>query len=89
MLKQILEELSRGSSFSRTELARSIGVSEGLLAQMLHDLTQKGYLEPVSTACATSGCPTCPLARMCATRQPATIWLLTEKGKAAAHQGCG
>ena len=89
MLKQILEELSRGRSLSQTDLARTIGVSDGLLAQMLQDLAQKGYLEPVSAACTTNGCSACPLARACTTQDPPTIWLLTEKGRAAAHRQCG
>ena len=79
MLRELLQLIAEGGTRTRTELARELGVSEGLVEQMLEDLARMGYLKPVEGDCA-SQCTDCPLARTCAVGTPARIWALTEKG---------
>jgi Mn-dependent DtxR family transcriptional regulator len=57
VLKRVLQEMFTGNVHSRADLARRLGVSEGLLTQMMEDLGRKGYLKPISTALeCSSGC---------------------------------
>ncbi|HIC92750.1 MAG TPA: winged helix-turn-helix transcriptional regulator [Anaerolineae bacterium] len=79
MLKELLQLVARGGTRTRAELARELGVSEGLVEQMLEDLARMGYLKPVEGGCA-SQCAACPLARTCAAGTPTRVWALTEKG---------
>ena len=87
MLKELLRLVAQGDVRTRVELARKLGVSEGLVEQMLEDLARMGYLKPVEGDCA-SQCTGCPLARTCAVGTPARIWALTEKGQKAAESKC-
>jgi len=79
MLRELLRLMAQGGVRTRAELARELGVSEGLVEQMLEDLARMGYLKPVEGSCA-SQCTACPLAKTCAAGTPARIWALTEKG---------
>ena len=75
----MLELVAEGGVHSHTDLARELGVSEGLLAQMLRDLEQMGYLKQVSTECGAH-CTGCPMSSECAVGRPGRVWALTEKG---------
>ena len=87
MLRKLTKILAEGQAHSQAKLARQLGVSEGLLTQMLEDLARRGYLEAVSLGSA-GGCASCPLARRCTLtqKQPVKIWVLTEKGLKAAEK---
>ena len=87
MLRELLQLIAEGGTRTRTELARELGVSEGLVEQMLEDLARMGYLTPMEGRCI-SQCTDCPLARTCAVGTPARIWALTEKGQKAAESKC-
>ena len=87
MLRELIGVIAEGQAHSQVELARRLGVSEGLVEQMLEDLARMGYLKPVEGDCA-SQCTGCPLARTCAVGTPARIWALTEKGQKAAESKC-
>jgi len=84
-LQRLLELVAEGSVHSYVDLARELGVSEGLLGQMIKDLAQRGYLQPVAGSCQ-SRCATCSLAETCAIGGPGRVWALTVKGVLAA--GC-
>jgi len=79
MLRELLQLIAEGGTRTRTELARELGVSEGLVEQMLEDLARMGYLRPVAGGC-DAHCAACPLAKTCAVGTPTRIWALTEKG---------
>ncbi len=69
------------------EVARQMGVSEALLAEMADALVRRGYLVPVSAGCGSaSACAGCAIEPMCGTgsRPPARILALTEQGRRAA-----
>jgi len=88
MLRELIKTIAEGQAHSRTELAKRLGVSEGLVERMLEDLARMGYLEPIA-GCADQ-CVACPLARMCIVGRPRRAWVLTEKGQRAAGEGqCG
>jgi hypothetical protein len=85
MLKKILQEMSTGNVYSRADLARRLGVSEGLLAQMMEDLARKGYLAPLTAALDCGGCSRCNGRKVCngCGSSEATMpkgWALTAKG---------
>jgi hypothetical protein len=83
VLDLLLKAIGEGGAHSQSELARSMGVGEDLLAQMVEDLVRMGYLEPVGGEC-TSGCKDCPMGDLCAVGGQGKVWTLTEKGRRAA-----
>ena len=80
MLKKLLRLIAEGGTRTRAELARELEVSEGLVKQMLEDLTRMGYLQPIAGGCDAC-CAACPLAKTCAVGTPARVWTLTERGR--------
>jgi len=93
MLESLLSALAAGGLHTPRQLARRLGVTEGLVEQMLADLTRMGYLrsvaspgchmasEPVATSAqGRADCPGCPLGGACAVTTPGgQMWALTEK----------
>ena len=79
MLMRLLALVAEDGVHSYATLAEQLGVSTGLLEQMLEDLARMGYLEPIA-GCADQ-CAACPLARMCIVGHPRRAWVLTEKGR--------
>ncbi len=80
MLQRLLELVTEGGVHSYAGLARELGVSQGLLGQMIEDLARRGYLRPVASDCE-SQCTGCSLAETCAVGGPTRVWALTEKGQ--------
>jgi len=78
MLRKLLRLVAEGGVRTRADLSRELGVSQGLLGQMIEDLARRGYLRPVAGSCE-SQCTGCPLAKTCAVGGPARVWALTEK----------
>lgn len=88
MLQRMLSILQAGEAKSLPEMAHAMQLSQGMVLQILQDLTRKGYLLEVSADCAApesgdrrGGCADCPAHRGCGVniRQ----WFLTEKGQTA------
>jgi len=79
MLTELLRRVAQGGAHSTAALARELGVSRALLAHMIDDLVQMGYLRLVSGGCK-GGCDGCPLADGCAVGGPDGMWALTDKG---------
>jgi len=80
MLMRLLSLFAEVGVHSYATLAEQLGVSTGLLEQMLRDLARMGYIAPVGGACDTSQCHHCPLGGSCATDTQNNVWVLTEKG---------
>ena len=85
MLRKLITAIAEGQARSLGELAKQLGVSVGLVEQMLEDLVRQGYLRLTSMECA-SGCAGCPSATTCNLTQPVKTWVLTEKGHEAAKR---
>ncbi len=87
MLERLLDLLAMGGVHTPGELAACLGVSDGLLDQMLTDLSRMGYLRQVgdetcapSPVAASSRCGGCSLAGACAAGQSGgRVWALTGK----------
>jgi hypothetical protein len=86
MLMRLLRLVAEGGVHSYTTLVGQLGVSTGLLEQMLQDLSRMGYVAPVGGACDTSQCRHCPLGGSCATDTQCNVWALTAKGAQAARK---
>jgi len=80
VLAELLRKVARGGLRSTAALACELDVSEGLLAQMIHDLARLGCLQPVGDGCG-SRCDACPAAGGCLVDGPSGLWALTEKGR--------
>jgi len=92
MLMRLLQLVAEGGVHSYATLTRQLGVSTGLLEQMLQALVRMGYIAPVGGACDTSQCHHCPLGGSCATDTQGNVWVLTAKGVQATedkHRGTG
>ena len=86
MLEQLLSLLIEGGTHTPAQLARQLGVSEGLLEPMLADLGRLGYLRraPDLTCQAPPGgpapCAGCSMGSTCAVGGPGgQLWALTDK----------
>ncbi len=87
MLERLLDLLAIGGVYTPGELAACLGVSDGLLDQMLTDLSRMGYLRQVgemacapSPAPASSSCGGCALVGTCAVgKSGGRVWALTGK----------
>jgi hypothetical protein len=91
MLKKVLQEMFKGNVHSRADLARRLGISEGLLSQMMEDLARKGYLAALETPTDCSRCSGCGGSKACngCGSSEATVfkgWALTTKGLEAAKR---
>jgi hypothetical protein len=82
MLVQLLQLMAAGQgSTAIPELAERLGVSAGLVEQMIEQLVHLGYLESVELGCGESACRGCPQAGACATQIRARLWIVTERGR--------
>jgi hypothetical protein len=86
VLERLLSLLAGGGAHAPAQLARQLGVSEGLLELMLADLTRMGYLRRVAGfACQAlpdgpAPCAGCPLGGVCGVGGPGgQLWALTDK----------
>ena len=87
MLERLLDLLASGGVHTPGELAACLGVSGGLLDQMLTDLSRMGYLRQVgdiacapSPAAPSSRCGGCSLVGACAVgKSGGRVWALTGK----------
>lgn len=77
----LLHMVDQKGMCSSAELARELGVHEGLLRRMLMTLMEGGYLQRVTGECAQK-CSSCPLQAICLAPDSA-IWVVTEKGRRA------
>ena len=86
---RLLQLLSAGGIRSTSELAKKLGVSEGLVTMMAEDLMRRGYLVPLSGdgECGAGGraaCAGCSLAAACSVptaRDRLPLLALTPRGR--------
>jgi hypothetical protein len=83
MLEQLLGALAEGGVHGHSDLARNLGVGEGLVQQMVEDLVRMGYLEPLGRACCEK-CTECSSVDGCVGGAQDQAWILTRKGSLAA-----
>ena len=65
MLRQILDRLRAGGTWTVEELARDLGTSVPLVETALEDLARRGYLVPAAGSCSSGGCAACGAAGSC------------------------
>lgn len=85
----MLRMLGDGGIHSTAELARRLGVSEGLVVAMMDDLGRRGYLAAVNTSCETA-CAGCGTQATCALPDAPSnaprLFALTAKGRRASQK---
>ena len=81
MLMQLLALIGRGGVQRPADLAAELGVSPGLLEQMLADLEWMGYLSRIGGGCSIASCSHCSLACVRPAGGSGRIWTLTAKGR--------
>ena len=79
MLERLLGALAEGGAYSYGDLAKTLGVGEGLVHQMVEDLVRMGYLRPLRQSCEEE-CGGCSRAAACTVGGQGHAWALTEKG---------
>lgn len=81
---RLLRLLSGGGIRSTSELARKLGVSDGMVTMMAEDLMRRGYLVALSGGECSSGCAGCGLAVACSiptARDRLPLLALTPRGR--------
>lgn len=91
MLRKVLQAMSTGDVHSHADLARRLGISEGLLSQMMEELARKGYLAALDTSLDCDGCGGCGGGKACSgcafgETNALKGWALTAKGREAAER---
>jgi len=95
MLTQLLTRLADGNTPRLAELSRALGVSQGLVSQMLLELEAKGYIARSAgvggSACAgcKGGCAGCGGGDLESRLGLEQSWQLTDKGQRRAMRGQG
>ena len=80
MLMDLLTLVGRGGVQRPADLAAALGVSTGLLEQMLVDLTRMGYLARVGDECGPAACARCSAGCTSAAGAGSPMWMLTASG---------
>ena len=84
MLKELLSHLATDRSWRLAELSQRLGVSEGMVEQLLWELESRGYIERHAAneqgeCCAPKHCAACTACGP--SDAAAVVWTLTEKGR--------
>ena len=82
MLERLLGTLVQGGTVSYDDLARTLGVDQELVEQMVEHLATLGYLMPAVESCGEK-CGACSLEQSCLKGGVDHTWTLTEKGRRA------
>jgi hypothetical protein len=75
MLRQILERVRKGGTWTVADLAAELDTTAELVEAVLEELARHGYLKPVGAACSGS-CTFCPLSSGCVRGAGERIWTL-------------
>ena len=73
MLRQIMDRIAQGGSWSVEDLARELGTTPRLVTAMLEDLARRGYLKPVGAACS-GACASCTMSVGCIKGTFEQVW---------------
>ena len=76
MLKQILDCLADGRSWTVETLAGELGTTPEMVTAMLDQLVRQGYLKPVGGACSGE-CASCSMAQGCIKGMGSRLWTLS------------
>jgi len=80
MFEVLLRIIAAKGTACSADLTRILGVSHGLLDDMLEELTREGYLKAVTGGCSVA-CGRCPMHKACLYRRQARIWMLSPRGE--------
>lgn len=85
MLEKLLGLVTAGDVQSSAHLSRELQVGEGLVCDMLRELTRMGYLQPITGDCwaCHRGCSSFGA---CTDVRVGRVWALTEKGRQASRK---
>lgn len=77
MLRQIMDRIAQGGSWSVEDLARELHTTPQLVTAMLEDLARRGYLKPVGAACGDA-CASCTVAGGCIKGAFERVWTVNQ-----------
>ena len=82
MLLRLLRLISDAKGVATTrEMALKLGVTEGLMKQMIDQAVAMGYLAPLRPDCSEAPCHACQERCSCLLVGSARLWSLTDKGE--------
>lgn len=76
MLRQILDRVSEGGTWSVAALADELDTTPQLVEAALDELARRGYLKPVGMACSET-CASCSLGSGCVGSPGKRVWSVT------------
>lgn len=83
MLLEILKEVNNRNAYSKSQLARKVNISEGVIEHLLMQLKEKGYIKEENIN--NNECSSCPsYNKGCSkalSEKPINVLTITEKGK--------
>jgi DNA-binding MarR family transcriptional regulator len=75
MLKQILQRIADGGTWTVETLARELNATPELVTAMVEQLVRQGYLKPAGSACDRR-CASCSIAQACVKGMGDRVWTL-------------
>ena len=76
MLKQIVQHIADGGTWTVEALANDLGTTPELVTAMIEQLVRQGYLNPAGSACDRA-CASCSMAQGCIRGMGSRIWTTT------------
>ena len=83
VLIDLLKRIAKGRLYNPADLSAALDTTPDLLDQMLGDLVQMGYLDPVAAVCNPASCSSCKGCCAASSGSTGRILVLTEKGQRA------
>lgn len=80
MLEEILRLVVTRRGVDAALIADALDLSPALVVDAVEELTRRGYLQAIDTACPRP-CAGCPLRVACLSGSPPRVWSITDKGR--------
>jgi len=81
VLEDVLREIDQHHGFSKSQISKSLDISEGMLNDLINQLIRMDYLNEIESSidCDTP-CTSCPYAKSC-NIVPVKMYQVSHKGK--------
>ena len=77
MLRQIMDRIAQGGSWSVEDLARELHTTPQLVTAMLEDLARRGYFKAVGATCS-GACASCTMVGGCIEGAFEQVWAVNQ-----------
>lgn len=80
MLKDVLREIKNSKYISKSNIAKKLNTTEGVIEQIFFELNRMGYIKEDDTKSCNLECKGCSFSSLC-NKVPINTIIITEKGE--------